>query len=152
MRLGARPRTFGRERLQNSCRQTVSPHATRIRKFTLKEEPFLLMSRGNSSISQSNIGPHRFHSSAHEVRGRKWTAATLGKWFTQSRGGEACAARKPERALNRRSASVVCLRLFTRDSWWYLAPASNSHAAPTLPKKRFLGEHMERQGRWGGRA
>lgn len=54
------------------------------------------------------------------------------------------------RVLNQLSRSAVFLCLFTQDSWWYFTQPPTPMLAPTLTKKCFWGEHMERQaGGWG---
>lgn len=140
----ARRTTLRQEYLPNLCRQTVSPPATRIRKFTKKEEPFLLMSRGNSSISQCNTGPIGFmplHMKSVAGNGLLPLVHTLRAAGLVLTAFESSESTKWKRWL---PPPIHTRQLVVPH------PASNSHAPPTLPKKCFLGEHMERRRGGGG--
>lgn len=101
----------------------------------------------NPSISQSDTRPHRFHSSAHEVSGRKWTACS--HWFRHSQDGEICAVGLLLLSvLNLLSGSPGRLGITHIRQLVVFPPASTSHAPPTLKEMFFGRAHGE--ARWGG--
>ena len=100
------------------------------------------MSWRNPSISQSDTRPHIFHSSAHEVSGRKWTACS--HWFRHSQDGEICAVGLLLLSvLNLLSGSPGRMAITHIRQLVVSPPASNSHAPPTLKEMFFGRAHGE---------